>query len=92
MHLRRGHLRRLKDRVTWVRSSMINAESSQGVVIKDYAIPDESIGVHLSLTDGRAGVDTLRYRVTVGLLSGIAKRSSRYPRQALQSPSRTMRP
>jgi len=41
MHLRRGHLRRLKDRVTWVRSSMINAESSQGVVIKDYAIPDE---------------------------------------------------
>lgn len=38
MHLRRGHLRRLEDKVIWVRPSIVNAGSKDGVVIKDYAI------------------------------------------------------
>lgn len=38
MHLRRGHLRRLAERVIWVRPSMINAHSQTGFVDKDYAI------------------------------------------------------
>lgn len=37
-HLRRGHIRRLKDRNIWVRSSMINANNSNGSVSKDYQI------------------------------------------------------
>lgn len=36
MHLRRGHLRRLKERVIWVRPSMVNVNSLDGVVVKDY--------------------------------------------------------
>jgi len=38
MHLRRGHLRQLDRKVVWVRPAMINAESTRGVVIKDYAV------------------------------------------------------
>lgn len=38
MHLRRGHLRRLESKVIWVRPSMVNAGSSAGVVMKDYAL------------------------------------------------------
>lgn len=38
MHLRRGHLRRLENKVIWVRPSMVNAGSSAGVVLKDYAV------------------------------------------------------
>ncbi|MBJ9677919.1 hypothetical protein [Burkholderia gladioli] len=37
-HLRRGHLRRLEDRVVWVRAAMVNAQSPAGVVAKDYLI------------------------------------------------------
>jgi len=39
MHLRRGHLRQLENKVVWVRPSMINARSNAGVVVKDYAVP-----------------------------------------------------
>jgi hypothetical protein len=38
MHLRRGHVRRLEKRTVWVRSSMVNANSERGVVVKDYAL------------------------------------------------------
>lgn len=38
MHLRRGHLRRLENKTVWVRPAMINAESKNGVVLKDYAV------------------------------------------------------
>lgn len=38
MHLRRGHLRRLENKVVWVRPSMVNAGSTDGVVLKDYAV------------------------------------------------------
>lgn len=38
MHLRRGHLRRLEERVVWVRAAMVNAGSSAGVVAKDYTV------------------------------------------------------
>lgn len=38
MHLRRGHIRRLPDRVVWVRATMINASSEEGRVDKDYNI------------------------------------------------------
>lgn len=38
MHLRRGHLRRLKSKVIWVRPTMVNAGSNTGVVLKDYAV------------------------------------------------------
>ncbi len=38
MHLRRGHLRRLESKVVWVRPSMVNAGSSAGAVVKDYAV------------------------------------------------------
>jgi hypothetical protein len=44
MHLRRGHLRRLSDRVVWVRAAMINAGSPDGVVVKDYAVRSQGIG------------------------------------------------
>jgi hypothetical protein len=37
-HLRRGHIRRYADKVTWVRASMINAGSRDGTVSKDYRI------------------------------------------------------
>jgi hypothetical protein len=39
MHLRRGHLRQLKERTVWVRPAMINANSDAGAVYKDYAVP-----------------------------------------------------
>ncbi|RRW43159.1 hypothetical protein [Pseudomonas luteola] len=39
MHLRRGHLRQLKERTVWVRPAMINANSDAGAVHKDYAVP-----------------------------------------------------
>ena len=38
MHLRRGHLRQLERKVVWVRPAMINAESTRGVVHKDYGV------------------------------------------------------
>jgi hypothetical protein len=38
MHLRRGHLRRLPNKVVWVRPSMVSAGSEAGVVSKDYAV------------------------------------------------------
>jgi hypothetical protein len=38
MHLRRGHLRQLERKVIWVRPAMINAESTRGVVHKDYSV------------------------------------------------------
>ena len=38
MHLRRGHLRQLERKVVWVRPAMINAESTHGVVHKDYGV------------------------------------------------------
>ncbi|EOQ51074.1 MULTISPECIES: hypothetical protein [Enterobacteriaceae] len=38
MHLRRGHIRRRNDKLHWVRPSMVNANSSAGMVDKDYAI------------------------------------------------------
>ncbi|RKE23963.1 hypothetical protein B0G76_8665, partial [Paraburkholderia sp. BL23I1N1] len=37
-HLRRGHIRRLENRVTWVRPAVVNAGSERGVVAKDYRI------------------------------------------------------
>lgn len=43
MHLRRGHLRRLESKVVWVRPAMINAGTSAGVVLKDYAVPPVSL-------------------------------------------------
>ena len=36
-HLRRGHIRRLADKVTWVSSSVVNAGSG-GSIIKDYSV------------------------------------------------------
>jgi hypothetical protein len=38
-HLRRGHIRRLADRTTWVRAALINPGSERGAVVKDYEIP-----------------------------------------------------
>lgn len=38
MHLRRGHLRRLENKVVWVRPAMINAGAKTGAVLKDYAV------------------------------------------------------
>lgn len=38
MHLRRGHLRQLESHSVWVRASMVNAGSKDGVVVKDYSI------------------------------------------------------
>lgn len=38
MHLRRGHLRRLENKVVWVRPAMVNAGSNTGAVLKDYAV------------------------------------------------------
>ncbi len=40
MHLRRGHLRRLNNKTTWVRPTTVNAQSKLGVVLKDYAVRD----------------------------------------------------
>ncbi|RSC52097.1 hypothetical protein [Citrobacter amalonaticus] len=37
-HLRRGHIRRLKERVIWVRPAVINPGSSVGVIDKDYQL------------------------------------------------------
>lgn len=37
-HLRRGHIRRLKDKITWVRSSMVNTSSTDGKIAKEYKI------------------------------------------------------
>lgn len=38
MHLRRGHLRRLEDKVVWVNPAMVNAGASNGIALKDYAV------------------------------------------------------
>lgn len=38
MHLRRGHMRRRNEKLIWVRPTMINAGSEQGIVTKDYQI------------------------------------------------------
>ncbi|MBR8186560.1 hypothetical protein C6Q14_27200 [Burkholderia ambifaria] len=43
-HLRRGHIRRLEDRVTWVRPAVVNAGSERGVVAKDYRIGGRDSG------------------------------------------------
>lgn len=37
-HLRRGHIRRLANKAVWVRSAMINANSKDGKVVKEYKI------------------------------------------------------
>lgn len=37
-HLRRGHIRRLKERLIWVRPSVINPNSIDGVITKDYRL------------------------------------------------------
>lgn len=37
-HLRRGHIRRLKERMIWVRPAVINPGSVAGVVTKDYRL------------------------------------------------------
>jgi hypothetical protein len=39
-HLRRGHIRRLESKVTWVRPSVVNLGSEQGTVAKDYRLGD----------------------------------------------------
>lgn len=44
MHLRRGHLRRLESKTVWVKATMVNARSSEGVVVKDYAVPPRTPG------------------------------------------------
>ncbi|MEE5092437.1 hypothetical protein V2H26_21045 [Xanthomonas euvesicatoria] len=44
MHLRRGHLRRLESKTVWVKATMVNASSSDGVVVKDYAVPPRPAG------------------------------------------------
>ncbi|WP_337263648.1 MULTISPECIES: hypothetical protein [unclassified Serratia (in: enterobacteria)] len=38
MHLRRGHIRRLAERLIWVRPAIINAGSHTGSVAKDYQV------------------------------------------------------
>ena len=40
MHLRRGHIRRLPNKTVWVRHTMVNAGTSEGVVAKDYSLAD----------------------------------------------------
>lgn len=42
-HLRRGHIRRLENRVTWVRPAVVNAGSERGVVAKDYRIAGKEL-------------------------------------------------
>lgn len=42
-HLRRGHLRRLADKMVWVRPSVINPGSASGVIAKDYAVRTKNI-------------------------------------------------
>jgi len=37
-HLRRGHIRRLENKTTWVRASMVNPGSDKGRVEKDYKL------------------------------------------------------
>jgi len=37
-HLRRGHIRRLENKVTWVRPAVVNAGGERGIVAKDYRI------------------------------------------------------
>lgn len=37
-HLRRGHIRRLKERMIWVRPAVINPGSPKGVIAKDYQL------------------------------------------------------
>ncbi|NEG64490.1 hypothetical protein GQQ23_19445 [Pantoea agglomerans] len=37
-HLRRGHIRRLKERLIWIRPSVINPDSIDGVITKDYRL------------------------------------------------------
>ncbi len=37
-HLRRGHIRRLESRVTWVRATLVNPGSERGQVTKDYRL------------------------------------------------------
>ncbi|MEI3776144.1 hypothetical protein [Pectobacterium brasiliense] len=38
MHLRRGHIRRRNDKLLWIRPTMVNANSGQGFVDKDYSL------------------------------------------------------
>lgn len=40
MHLRRGHIRRLGGKITWVRPTMVSAGSPVGVVAKDYSVTE----------------------------------------------------
>ena len=42
MHLRRGHIRRLGERLIWVRPSVVNPGSAQGAVTKDYQLNKSS--------------------------------------------------
>ncbi len=42
MHLRRGHVRRLESKSVWVRPTLVNPGSRDGVVVKDYAIITET--------------------------------------------------
>jgi len=41
-HLRRGHIRRLENKVTWVRPAIVNAGSDRGAVAKDYRVGDQT--------------------------------------------------
>lgn len=38
MHLRRGHIRRRGERLIWIRPSVVNPGSAQGIVTKDYQL------------------------------------------------------
>ncbi|MFJ5338809.1 hypothetical protein ACIPSD_06800 [Pectobacterium sp. CHL-2024] len=38
MHLRRGHIRRRNEKLYWIRPTMVNANSDQGFVDKDYSL------------------------------------------------------
>ncbi|EIX7809414.1 hypothetical protein MK936_004502 [Salmonella enterica] len=38
MHLRRGHIRRWGERLIWIRPSVVNPGSAEGVVTKDYQL------------------------------------------------------
>jgi len=43
-HLRRGHIRRLKERLIWVRPSVINPAGTAGVIAKDYKMTTKRTG------------------------------------------------
>jgi len=46
MHLRRGHMRRLENKVTWVRATTVNFGAPTGIVEKDYAVGRKPSDLH----------------------------------------------